>query len=1124
MPGDFGSPYRAPCGGWPAKPKIYLGGCANHVRASEKAIQQWRNETKVLDYHLDGSAVPVNPAGITPYPRGNRAGVCSGGPGFGIPGDCQPGDDCFAEVAFNGNPKCCLWPLAERGALNHAADATHVVVDNNVYEKITAETVDFSKCLKIGWKGVQSRKVWHGQYGFLSNDHAGTVNDVVCPVAEGDACGCSYPAYHGSPDTSKFLTMSLTGHYEVIVPEEAVSEGDDFGTTTADIERSYTVAKNTGVKTKNACSDESDGPTNFFARPAAVLAKLKTYIAYALGTKSDLINLFCIIDTQGEVTSDATVEGTRTAQIAVDLGGFPFVQYEAELTATSARITEYYAEGTGPYTQRVLHERTLVFTNTTLTFHEEKLEGTFGTAGVVTHDLDLAVELTDEYSAATLALDTATLLGYWNLRDDKIYPWRTDGYLLISPLVQLNEVATPVAPLVESCLMADPDDPMGPEIPWYDLNGVDVGERKAYDGSVRGAPLPAGYGPHFDWDHIQWGRCDPEDPATYYVKKVGQFSESPVPVTATKWTENFTTQTVGPGRWRRMTADGILWEQKYAEVILKRPSYNFFGPWGKQRYALDETKAACVESATGDGTEGDPYVVTVVFSGETPDYDAYDGQPVYYNGKIWTLASHTDSEYTLTAPALADVPADLRPAGDTFGPLRFPLAWPIGGRVKVVSATQNGGNVDLVIEPPNRVGDATYLRTGDHVDFSGVSGLATNLAISLTDENEFSVPGTLSGAYTGGGFIQSTGAPDYKWFDTQSKGDYFTIEWEYDFRDYQEADRVCHQHQFGCVCANEPAWPPGFACVRYGLEVIGCGTLAARSNQAGVYYARPGGNYVSAAGYYIVPDGEGGSLYSPENVLLYHGTNSDGSGLWDTDGGELPGPSVTSGYRSDVRRWQDLAGMSRAVKAINYNARCLPFSPCHPVVVCLSPNGETWPNGTTLDFATSFAPDGKYGSLQQLYVQQSMQDRLWQPPHRSCAGFDATDGDYGAFCWREDVGECLPDGTDCARYSPLVDAGKPTYYYPFRPLVEARLTVPASAPALPAGATIGYLPLSAFQTGDPLPAGDRPYPPDVTEGVGNRADLEFQTTWGIWLALQTCVCADGRYKADYQAQGVACST
>jgi hypothetical protein len=63
---------------------------------------------------------------------------------------------------------------------------------------------------------------------------------------------------------------------------------------------------------------------------------------------------------------------------------------------------------------------------------------------------------------------------------------------------------------------------------------------------------------------------------------------------------------------------------------------------------------------------------------------------------------------------------------------------------------------------------------------------------------------------------------------------------------------------------------------------------------------------------------------------------------------------------------------------------CVPFGRCNPRVVCVSPNGESFPNGVTHAFPADFVCDQQYGSKWWGFVQSTMTDLYWQQPHRPC--------------------------------------------------------------------------------------------------------------------------------------------
>jgi hypothetical protein len=131
----------------------------------------------------------------------------------------------------------------------------------------------------------------------------------------------------------------------------------------------------------------------------------------------------------------------------------------------------------------------------------------------------------------------------------------------------------------------------------------------------------------------------------------------------------------------------------------------------------------------------------------------------------WAEIKTEHASYNFFRPCGAD-----RDARDAQNNLRFPNAWPICGQCGVASAASSGGIATIVLADP-----APYLRTGDRVDFSGVAGLGANLQVTVASATQFSVPGTVSGPYSAGGYVNSHGAPDSWWNDESPKGDFVFI-------------------------------------------------------------------------------------------------------------------------------------------------------------------------------------------------------------------------------------------------------------------------------------------------------------------------------------------------------------
>jgi hypothetical protein len=102
--------------------------------------------------------------------------------------------------------------------------------------------------------------------------------------------------------------------------------------------------------------------------------------------------------------------------------------------------------------------------------------------------------------------------------------------------------------------------------------------------------------------------------------------------------------------------------------------------------------------------------------------------------------------------------------------------------------------------------------------------------------------------------------------------------------------------------------------------------------------------------------------------------------------------------------------------------------------------------------------------------------------------------------------------------------------YPFRPYVEARMTVPAAwvvsdtAPALPPGIHINILTLADLAA-TTEPDGVVMAPPAglaYTCGAPDYPDLKMMP-WTLWAKQVECVCAGGTFAKDYADNGAAVS-
>ena len=1143
-------------------------------------------------------------------------------------------------------------------------------------------TIDLSVCRKVGFKNVQARKAWHGRFGF-NTEHEGICYTLSFPGGDlfpcppgnicNPTCGCLWEPYQGMPPVNKFLDSSVTAHTEtvsIIPPNPTVS---------ADLTRTVSVNRYTGCQTVTACSDSYTDIGTFNGLQNA-LTGATTVDPCSLGITEHVppngaFNIGLMLSFVQPIASVFTCGLTVTATRKGCEPQYECLAYDIPSGNLINRLTVDGIGGTADYfsyttTGLPICELHISVTETQ-SYFQVKTWGYSGSDVAGTSEFHVTCTLSNPYTSAQLYQDILQLLHRIDMSNDTQYPWRTDGYISIAPLVTYDEG-----------IPLEPD----PQCAIQTLCG-DIATCNApcpFTGQILGDLLPAGFGANFAWNHITFRCCNsggPNDP-TSYAYAYGAWAHSPpaspipsftfstcppaicppppappdtvkvdhigssggtlsfytrdpipgfasgfpycavcgtfaadgiyslsgpisvppfyqytvigyqinqatfqpgceggvigvcqvnsdttyytagddtdlaMPPTATQWTENrarlhepLNAGDLPPGAWLiAPEGGGWLYAQKWAEIKVHRPSYNFARPCGVDKWMLDETKVTCVEHSdglfpptleiyvdtgfvTGDlvyvaGVTGPPKVEDGVYqivvvdpthiklaadatmrpiasatqsgpnvdivmavpmntinSGDSVTIVGVPGLSGAYT-VVLTDQTHFSVSATMTGSygglgyafvtgsnAYQDAPEtiDFNPGTDgngIIGKIRLATVPGICGRLSVTSATQQGSKVLITT-------GTHYLSQGESVDFTGVGVLGTNLPVTVLNSTQFTVVGTLGGTYSGGGYVSVHGAADYRWYDDQSKGQFLYAVYEFNFRDYQQADRMCEQYHGGAydVCGSPqtgcnqcPAATPGFACI----EVV---------------------------------------------------------------------PTV---WESDVRQFQlQENGFDRAITGFTIEELCLPFDPCNPQVMAVVPAGspESFPQpSVTNQFPPTFVTDWRYGSRWQAFYSQHYQDLLWQAPHKPCALCD---------CGPDDIGSCAgidyfpspcpsveDDGTcqkDTCTIQCTTHVG--TNYYAHRPLVESIQNTPASAPTPPFG-HIGFPTYEQLTSVVVDPAWPRLLPPAGpgydfgagTGGVDPCLPSLHEQPWTLAIKEWLCICSNGRFKQQYidNGQSVNC--
>lgn len=719
MPGAFGSPYRAPCGGWPATARRWGG--ISHLRTADKAIIRWENITKFKDY-TDLESY------IAPYTIPTEA--CD-------TGSCVP-------VACGGTnePPCYPFdrPIWLKMCSAGAGETVSEIADN-CYRR-TETTIDFSECRKIGFKNAQAEKVWHG---------AKPLN--ICPCA---------------PLTVKYLTarIRVLANY-TCTAAESNTEPEFFQQNNFDAryDATYTVDKQSGVRTKVDCVRSMTCLPDL--NPGCE-ARNNNYLLY-------LGNLRFHCDQWDGAPAPTGFEDP-------DVSGPKIIAYGIQRwlndVLTNSRALPWDT-GEGFIVTIADYAATAVHWQVTFEYSSEQ--------GVCIETFEGWFDLSDPYTLQDVLDELKILAAEFPLDDDVLYPWRTDEFCSVAPIVARKEWPTPKSP---------------------DRGGTECEELtgeypEIYTGEIIGSPLPKGYAGFWDIDHATQQVCGAEGFVNLCTSSRGAMSgsaaetgdatDAAMPATATKWTEQGFAGYLRGGAWVEYgpldTNSHPIFDkirlQKWAVILLPWPSTNFARPCGIDRRELDSGSSECIVTSAG-------YPPTLELEGD-----------IAVTGTEWfAIQSGTYSLagiYECTRPDVAqlnvgtklfDIPSWMEYSqSEKATKLRWSSARPFCQPLNVLAAVDNtDGTVSVTVSGEayllgRYVGDSAAPATPGHgelLDFTGVGGLGTDVeVISASSLTTFMVAGSLSGAYTGGGTVATDGydAALTKWNDDNPKRDFIKREW-----------------------------------------------------------------------------------------------------------------------------------------------------------------------------------------------------------------------------------------------------------------------------------------------------------------------------------------------------------
>ena len=1026
-----------------------------------------------------------------PVPAVHETTLVNGIPVHGLPSVLECG------VTGSGHP--AEWNGTNFGDSPgpHGPWTLHLPLPAQTFEQ--AGTVDLSTCRKRSFKNVQARRSWHGRYPF--SYHAGQPNlRLACG---GYSPGLSFEPYTPGVEDLKYCSLSVSTVITVVSRDDEVP-GAPAGTT-ARSSRTVSVDKTSGVISSSGSDDygnwtDSGGIPRQLDDGGVVSLWL---IGLADWNFATAMGYFSAIITPGSSSYDFVINSNGgSATINTGYSAGQMVEEWSFSDGSYYRALWGVLAGGDPFHPVFVQTdvETMTMSPTSLSYSHTHTAGIFGHP--VVESQTCAASLSGPNPSSYVYDDVRYLKSLWDLNDDILYPWRTDGNVGIAPLVTRNEVQHDVGIIANTgyhvngttlvtdfygnapgSVSTDPGqlplaDPQTysetyNQIPWVDPNAT-----LGCDGSILGAPLPAGYGWNadgtpqgiFDFRHEVDDWCWPDDFPEHakFLDTFNYGARTPyyLPQNCSQWTSDFDAlyatagkflffngRISGSSAWTQI--DTPLWIQDWKQAEDTWPSYNFARPAGADRFVFDETTPSWLDKvfqylsgySTGTGDTiilGNAPILVVDLNGNSP-LSSFDdpGQLPLEDG----VHHPVDYIETWGPGGSATLP--------TIGSTEVWGGQSVGGfyHVTRLSDTSVLLGVKVFDVPTGWLCPSGDMDTAfgplRFPDCPGILGRVAINSISL-DVPPFCFLNIESSPYLA---TKITASPSYS-----------------EQVDFLEADgTVLVANQAVTRVNNSQFTVPNSGATAY--AIIAEAKFIVVHGAAAYYWddTTPKGNLLTAEFKFDY-------RLRAETQRINEMVATWPAGYPDCDCSPL--------------------GSTQTVPFSEYSdfiltQTCVPFTQCGPRVPPMPA------------FPSSFPLDSQHGSRWQACVISAVYDLLWQKPHVPPGFIDPlTEVEVTTFAWAEDDGtgqtNTVAPTVAFFAHGPLVE--------PFLYMPTAGLSGTEAAPSLLAGMTIGFTSPatnSDSQTlGAPSPGGWVP--------------------WGLHQNLCGCVGAGGRFSGIYAAFTLDC--
>lgn len=884
--------------------KVFLNGCGQNLDKLSLNVKTFANTTSP-----------------TPVPR---------------PGSRNGGGGCDCTIEWNNSGSGTNWNSAFIGTQEWWQTASLNQDMQTVQSFISGSNVNLGLCQYEGFKDVGAYGMWNGSFGWTQSD------------------GCA-PTASDAPSQTKYLTVSYDVHFSNLADFDGTSDAGD-------LTGARTVDATTGLITSTVISTETIKSGQITPGTPVITYFTDGGAGYNLVFNPDTGMYDTVPFASGggtklDSTPDFHCGNFPAFGIGVGLGsladyvaswnaGFPSdpVPDITDPNSYSGHASHTQFGVTSTFDAEFSRDDTSVSWDFSTSFPSDNPG-----APSVHYSYNGSVTLSDANPVSSIHSDVESLLQYWPLNNNAIYPWRTDSMTMYMPLVTRRAVQSEVSPIgFNPYTVDDLTDPI------YVSGSIDSYGQMSWEdpnsfywiwAPDSASVLATGQGDtHFDGAIL--GKPFLVDPSGSVI------------------TGAPTTDNNGSGQvWGWF--DFYFGDARFCKTPVDDPECGTSPPWQLYSYRQGGTLADC--DVSNSGTEDGAQFINILPKCST-----------HWMNNIWAHSIPKGASLSIGMPNLVGVwavkYAECRPKYPSHNFFR-----PCGyDRAAIEEPTAQCFVDDLVMQNALPTASCEILLTFT----DGFDGIYTGSSQTAVGDGTYTLTLGTKVRELPSGYFHPFGE---QFADADLIGDFGLV-------------GMIRFPQAWSICGREAVTVTTGSGGTGSLITFGNSQPNLVTNDKLTLYSLTMGTLVTAS-VFRNSDTEftcSNSFSSSISASRFAQSFGSPDYHWNDTTQKLQ-------YRQGEWNTSNRTGITTSSSLDS----CVNGSPCAESVICFSPNGETFSNGITSWFSGSTTFDEPFGNIRQLNVEFGIIDPFYQTPKTPCSVLGLLFPSY-----KQDPGTCPDNGSD----------------------------------------------------------------------------------------------------------------